>query len=42
MILKKVAKMLATFFSITIKTILMIYFFLQSSLRENSLSIVKC
>ena len=39
---KKVAKMLATFFSITIKTILMIYFFLQSSLWENSPSIVKC
>ena len=34
--------MLATFFSISIKTILMIYFFLQSSLWENSPSIAKC
>ena len=39
---KKVARILATLFSITIKTILMIYFFLLSSLWENSPSIVKC
>ena len=39
---KKVASILATFFSITIKTILMIYFFLLSPLWENSPSIVKC